>query len=263
MAYVAVSTAIAMFLQIFQCMPVPSSWESWTGEFGSYQCLNINLMGFVVASNLILQDVVILLLPLPLLLQLNMSWKKRAGITIMFSLGIFVVIISSVRLQYLVALAQTTNPTYDYTDVIIWTGLEVDISVIVACLPAIRSYLSTRIKLFGSSNGGSGRPTMYPSDRLAASSKNTMVTRRSSHMRLPDSSSNVADVDTDQESQIELGDKVLGSTKINIGATKLTPEKRSNSSDGIYVKTTIRTSAKNPWPRNGHHQEAKGSPTDL
>lgn len=53
-------------------------------------------------------------------------------------------------------MAKTKNPTYDYTDVIIWTCLEVDVSVVVACLPAVRHYLGSRLRLFRSTHERSG-----------------------------------------------------------------------------------------------------------
>ena len=51
-------------------------------------------------------------------------------------------------------MGDSENPTYDYTDVIIWTGLELDVSVIMASLPALRKYLGLRFETFGSSKDG-------------------------------------------------------------------------------------------------------------
>lgn len=250
MAYIIVFTIVALFLQIFQCFPVSSIWESWKGNFGSYKCLDVNLMTIVVAANLIGQDVVILLLPLPLLVQLNMTWRKKVSIILMFSLGIFVVITSAIRLEYLVVMARTTNPTYDYTDVIIWTGLEVDISVIVACLPAIRSWLSGKFSFLASTNGESGRATLSSRGNLP-SNKAMKASRRTSHLRLSSVVGNrVADVD--HESQIELGDKHHGYTQTEIGtASTVTPDDGSEiSTEGrIYVRKTtlMKTSEENIW----------------
>jgi hypothetical protein len=249
--YVVVFSFVAIFLQIFQCFPVQSYWESWRGDFGSYKCVNINLMAFVVAANLIFQDVFILLLPIPLVVTLHASWRKRAGILLMFSLGIFVIITSAIRLQYLVTIAATTNPTWDYTDVIIWTSLEVDVSIIVACLPSMRSYLGTKLDFFGSSNGKYGRSTLDSYDRHGISNKSAKNTRLGSEVQLSGVSPSVADMDTDRESHIELGDKVAGSTRTRIGAAKMAGDDRSDKSadDGIYVKTTIMTSENQNWAR--------------
>jgi hypothetical protein len=213
--YVAVSTLVGLFLQIFQCSPVPSIWEAWKGDYGPHKCLNINMMAFAVASNLIAQDVVVLLLPIPLLAKLNMSWRKRIGVIIMFSLGIFAVLTSSIRLHYLVVMANTTNPTYDYTDVIIWTGLEVDVSVIVACLPAIRSYLAGKFSIMKSTNANSGKEALS-SNNGYGSSKGSKSTKKSQLLRLA-SRTPTRGMDSDHESQIELGDTFTVNDKNYIG----------------------------------------------
>lgn len=253
--YVAVFSVVAICLQIFQCLPVQSYWESWRGDFGSYKCLNINLMAFVVAANLIFQDVFILVLPIPLVVGLHASWRKRCGILLMFSLGIFIILTSAIRLQYLVTISATLNPTWDYTDVIIWTSLEVDVSIIVSCLPSMRSYLGTKLEFFGSSKnakyGKYGGSTLDSYGRHGLSNKGGKNTRLGSEVQLSVVSHTAADLDTDRESHIELGDRVQGSTRTRIGAAKVLGDAASDMSadDGIYVKTTIRTSQNNDnWP---------------
>ena len=102
-AYISVYTVLAVFLLSFQCVPAHYIWEAWRAKAGpgNFHCLDVNLMATVldgegVCRGVIGQDLVILLLPLPLLLKLNTSWRNRFNIITMFSLGIFVVITSSV-----------------------------------------------------------------------------------------------------------------------------------------------------------------------
>ncbi|KAK0634833.1 hypothetical protein B0T17DRAFT_472500, partial [Bombardia bombarda] len=151
MAWVSLSSIIFVFLQIFQCVPIAFIWEGWKkGEFGPYKCLDINALGFASAAFSIAQDIVILVMPLPLLARLNVSRRSKLGIMVMFSLGIFVLITSCVRLWTLHSFGDSVNPTWDYTDALIWTGLEVAVSIIVTSLPAIRVLISRRIpSVFG------------------------------------------------------------------------------------------------------------------
>ena len=143
MAWVVVSGVIFVFLQLFQCVPVQFIWEGWKkGSFGSYHCLDVNALAFTTATFSIAQDVVIIILPLPLLAKLDVSLRSKLGILFMFSLGIFVTITSSVRLWTILSFGDSVNPTWDYTNVLIWTGLEVAVSIIVTSLPAIRVLLS-------------------------------------------------------------------------------------------------------------------------
>ncbi|KAK0626376.1 hypothetical protein B0T14DRAFT_387386, partial [Immersiella caudata] len=143
MAWVGISGIIFVFLQLFQCVPVQFIWEGWKkGDFGSYQCLDVNALAFTTATFGIAQDIVILVLPLPLLAKLDVSRRSKLGIMLMFSLGIFVFITSCVRLWTIFSFGDSVNPTWDYTNVLIWTGLEVAVSIIVTSLPAIRVLLS-------------------------------------------------------------------------------------------------------------------------
>lgn len=53
------------------------------------------------------------------------------------------------RLKYLIQFSNTTNVTWDYLPIAYWSAVEADVSVMVACLPAIRSLASvTRNRLF-------------------------------------------------------------------------------------------------------------------
>ncbi|KAK6081220.1 CFEM domain-containing protein [Seiridium cupressi] len=81
-----------------------------------------------------------------------MSFKKRLQTLFMFGLGIFVVLASCLRLRYLTQFAKSLNPTWDYTDPVIWTSLEVKVTIIVLSSPTIRVLLAKLIpSVFGTS----------------------------------------------------------------------------------------------------------------
>ncbi|KAJ0142906.1 hypothetical protein CTA2_1346, partial [Colletotrichum tanaceti] len=138
MTYIGLSTTIMLFMQIFQCIPFSFNWDGWKGDFGPHHCLNINMLAFVAGGLSISHDIIILFLPVPLLWHLNMGLRSKIGIFIMFSLGIFILITSCVRLQYIALFTRSLNPTWDFTDPLIWSGIEVSVSMIVVCLPATR-----------------------------------------------------------------------------------------------------------------------------
>ncbi|KAK1499259.1 CFEM domain-containing protein [Colletotrichum tamarilloi] len=141
MTFIIISTTVILFMQIFQCIPLDFNWVGWKGDYGPHHCLNINTLVFVAAGLSISHDLIILALPLPLLWHLNTSKRSKIGILFMFSLGIFVLITSCIRLRYIVSFTQSLNPTWDFTDPLIWSGLEASVSMIVVCLPALRILL--------------------------------------------------------------------------------------------------------------------------
>lgn len=142
MAWVAVSSVLFIFLGMFQCLPVDAIWRSWRGDYPNpYRCLDVNSLVYAAAGCSIAQDITILVLPLPLIARLNTTWRRKAGIMVMFSLGAFVLVTSCVRLRYLILFARSTNPSWDYFDTTVWSAFESAASVIAASLPAIRLYL--------------------------------------------------------------------------------------------------------------------------
>jgi hypothetical protein len=171
MGWVLVSAIIIMFMTLFQCWPIRHNWDGWKGEVESYQCLNVNALGYAAAGSGIAQDLAILLLPIPVIIGLQMPWKKRILTLFMFSLGVFIVITSVLRLRSLLAFAKSHNPTWDYTDAVIWTSAEVHVSVIVLCLPAIRVLL---IRLFPGVFQTQASKSHYntPQDTVGGSYKN-------------------------------------------------------------------------------------------
>jgi hypothetical protein len=139
-AFIITSSVVVLFLQIFQCSPINFLWDGWkdSAGFGSYRCLNITHLTYSAAACFMVQDLAILILPVPLVYKLNVSTRSKIAIFFMFSLGGFVLLTSCIRLRYIVQFTVTQNPTWDYTDIMIWSGLEINISIIVTTLPSIR-----------------------------------------------------------------------------------------------------------------------------
>lgn len=236
--FVATSATVLIFLQIFQCLPVDFNWEGWKGTYGNHKCLNVNTLTYTAASVSIFQDMLLLGLPLPLLVTLNTSLRKKLSIIVMFSLGIFILLTSCIRLRYIVMFARTVNPTWEYTDVLIWTALEVNVSIVVITLPAIRAWLALSLpKVFGT--------TM----RSASASHPISTTRGTNKLISNQHGSKFSSVfsttrqgDDDAESQLELGDRNNGSTQTEIAVDYGQTDDRSNDSrisqNGIHVKKT-------------------------
>ncbi|KAK8025555.1 hypothetical protein PG990_003378 [Apiospora arundinis] len=153
MIFTGVTTIICVFLHIFQCLPVSYLWLGWKDTSTAHTCLDVSSLSYATTSLAIIQDIMIIALPLPLIRSLNAGLRKKIAISALLALGIFVFIAACLRLHYLVLSAKSTNPTWfdmytgeltrrnrDNTDFLLWTTLEVDMSVIVVSLPAIRQF---------------------------------------------------------------------------------------------------------------------------
>ncbi|OQE13125.1 hypothetical protein PENFLA_c054G04151 [Penicillium flavigenum] len=143
--YVAIALNVGywiafVLISVFQCRPLPGAWHRWYEE-ENYKCNHINAQGWAAAVLNMVLDIIVMVLPLRQLYGLNLSLKRKSYVMCMFSLGIFVTLISIIRLNSLIHFASTTNLTWDYVAIGYWSTIECDVGVICACLPAIRSLL--------------------------------------------------------------------------------------------------------------------------
>lgn len=80
---VALSTATTTIVAIFQCWPIPAIWNLSRHK----KCINMNVLSISTSTVNTALDVVMLLIPLPELRKLNLGWKKKIGVFVMFLTG--------------------------------------------------------------------------------------------------------------------------------------------------------------------------------
>lgn len=262
MGYVVATTIGFVFLQIFQCTPVDYKWVGWMNADYKDKCINVQLLAYLAASCNISQEVAILVLPLPYLIKLQTGIKTKLGIMAMFSLGVFIVITSCIRLHYMVTFGETSNPSWDYTDPVIWSAVEACVSIIVACLPAVRvlitqrfpGFLSSSSRKKGSSLGynRAGHPAQQEQNS-ATMSKNKFVILGS----CADGSADGSAGDSQIELQLQLGDKIHG--RVNTEISGGSPCSTQRPKNAIRVRTeTISRVDEDEWSseqRSRHNSE--------
>jgi hypothetical protein len=247
-ALIIVATLTFITLGVIQCRPIRFAWEYWKEPNEEYSCFNFVALVYSSASMNILQDLVVLILPLPWLWQLNLKTKSKIGVLVMFSLGIFVLVTSTVRLRYIIMLSQTTNPMWDYTDPILWSGLEVAVSVAVACLPAVRVLLHKLLPQLWSNIAS--KATRSKAGYIEEVSRHSVdvAQGRSGERYFTDRS---ISKDIDGESQIELGiqlgDKSQGLVRTEIYGAQ--HHSASGSEEGIRIDT-VTTQVHGRYPRS-------------
>ena len=144
-----------VIVAIFQCKPISHYWTSWDKE-GSGKCININALAWSNAIISIALDIWMLVLPLHEIFHLQLSWRKKVSVAMMFCVGTFVTVVSILRLRSLIHFGVSSNPTWDQTDVISWSNIEINVGIICACMPALRVILVRCFpKVFGTTKGTS------------------------------------------------------------------------------------------------------------
>ena len=132
-----------LFPLLFQCTPVSHAWTRWTGD-GKGRCINVNAGTWSHAAINMVLDLVVLVLPLPSLfrLQLTYTWSRKLRILVMFNFGLVVTVVSVLRLQTLIHFANTRNPTWDYFGIAVWSVTETMVGIICACLPMAKVFFT-------------------------------------------------------------------------------------------------------------------------
>jgi hypothetical protein len=149
-------------LSIFRCRPITKSFDLVSG---SEKCIDIVTLYLVGAPVNILTDLVILILPMPLLTGLVLPSKQKIILVATFALGGFVTVVDVVRIAYLqqssTARLETlknseqssaqTNIFWYTAFTFMWSSVEVNVGIICACIPVLKP-LFVRItpKLLGS-----------------------------------------------------------------------------------------------------------------
>ena len=72
---------------IFQCHPISHYWTNWDKEHNDGQCINVNALAWSNAIISIVLDIWMLVLPLYEVFRLQLTWRKKLSVAIMFLVG--------------------------------------------------------------------------------------------------------------------------------------------------------------------------------
>ncbi|RSL85333.1 hypothetical protein CEP52_016176 [Fusarium oligoseptatum] len=130
-----------VFTTIFQCTPIDKAWKPFMTEG---KCIDKNK--FFIGNSIpnIVVDAMIISLPVWEVSKVQVPRSQRVAIAGIFLLGGLIVVISCIRLKYIVDLLQA-GPQADFTKLIstpwIWTVIEPSIGLLCACLPTMQPLL--------------------------------------------------------------------------------------------------------------------------
>ncbi|KAG7050893.1 Pth11-like integral membrane protein [Colletotrichum scovillei] len=145
------------------CRPLSFYWNQFVGEQG--KCININTFYLALAIINMVNDVIVLLIPIPQILNLQMSGRKKAAVCSIMLLGSFVCVASIVRITHLSTFSRALDITWQMGPVFIWSAIEPSIAIVSACLPhlaplrrLVRHKISSSLG-HSSGNAGGGAPS--------------------------------------------------------------------------------------------------------
>ncbi|KAJ5972602.1 uncharacterized protein N7479_002520 [Penicillium vulpinum] len=141
--FVFAYTIICVFVNAFECHTKP--WRAWDPSFPT-GCNNLPMTYFSTAGINIFTDIVILLMPLPLLMKLNLHTRRKYALIAIFLTGTFASVASIVRLNALYKYTTTTDVSYDAIQILLWSQVEVNVAIISASAPSLRPLFNNIFK---------------------------------------------------------------------------------------------------------------------
>ncbi|OAL53653.1 hypothetical protein IQ07DRAFT_677114 [Pyrenochaeta sp. DS3sAY3a] len=129
------------FLVIFTCNPVRASWDI---TITTAKCLS--LKGIYIGGSVpnVITDAILIIMPIPYVWRLHAPVAQRIVLAGMFLLGIFITIVSMVRLTVFlkIPIATSANVTFNFREIIVWSVVEINIGLTCACLPSLKPAIS-------------------------------------------------------------------------------------------------------------------------
>ncbi|KAK2036895.1 hypothetical protein LZ31DRAFT_613746 [Colletotrichum somersetense] len=143
-AAVWASSAVYLFIIIFQCDPPSYYWAKFEGLQGRCHPAtlvpNATIGHSVVAA---VSDWIIAVLPMSILWQLQMKREKKIRLLFFFGIGMIAGVIMIVRIPYIKVLEISADFLYQTVDVALWSLLEPSIGIIAECIATLRPLLNT------------------------------------------------------------------------------------------------------------------------
>ncbi|KAL4747554.1 hypothetical protein BDW72DRAFT_209501 [Aspergillus terricola var. indicus] len=203
---IAVASYIAaVFGLVFATDPVHAQWQPWVPHRSIHNEAFWIAMGAINAA----LDFTIFCMPQPIVWRLHQTRQRKVLVSLVFALGGFVCIASIVRLYYM-ATIDVNNATYTMSTPGIWTMIEMEVTIICACLPIVPSMLK------------------YYQQRQTRCSDNSAVKDESSK-RSASSRAYLLGLSS--------GSSRIGGTGTGAGLSKIPPSSTWSARQGLYADT--------------------------
>ncbi|KAG0643980.1 hypothetical protein HOY80DRAFT_1031495 [Tuber brumale] len=135
------------------CQPLQFFWNKTIP--GGY-CLDLELAHLINLVLNLITDLVITVLPFPILTKLELPRRQKFGLCAIFGLGGFVCAISIARVIELPHLSDSKDLTWDIASAMIWLYVEVTFIIVAACGPSLKPFFRRYIPaILGSITRGS------------------------------------------------------------------------------------------------------------
>jgi hypothetical protein len=123
---------------MFPCQPLTMAWDSTITEG---RCIDFVSQYKSVAIIGLLSDVILLLIPIPMALNLQMPWQQKAGLIGLFIIGGITILTSAVRLYVIITQIDLPDQAWGIGPAAYWLLLEGHLALWCATLTSVRMFV--------------------------------------------------------------------------------------------------------------------------
>ncbi|KAH8812675.1 hypothetical protein F5884DRAFT_672947 [Xylogone sp. PMI_703] len=151
MAFIACYSIGIVFALIFPCHPIAANWDI---TITNGKCIDKATIYLFTAGVNVATDILILLLPMPMVAILHMPSIQKIGLVLLFTVGSATFITSVVRLVFMIPMLSNVDQTWAVSIPFVWINVEANLIIICCCLPVLPNLLRHLApKLMGESVG--------------------------------------------------------------------------------------------------------------
>ncbi|SPO04190.1 related to integral membrane protein [Cephalotrichum gorgonifer] len=229
-------TVTIAFLLSLICIPVAAFWDSSVKG----RCLNSLTVWYVMASFNLVTDILLFIMPMPMIRSLQLPRKQKYTLVIVFSLGLCTCIISIIRLRTLADAGSAKDPNWDNVNAAYWSFLEMCTSIIASCLPTLRPVLSRVMPSLFATRSQMSSGHGYPSGRSTVYGRGSLF-RKVTTVKLDDSTTTLhADDEVELTSRDPDGRRLNTSYRVTVeGGGEAHAETASIGPGGIKTTTIV------------------------
>ncbi|KAJ0166102.1 hypothetical protein CTA2_8648 [Colletotrichum tanaceti] len=153
-----------ILIGIFICQPVAMNWDPTTP---GGTCGNQNAAFAAVGFFDLVTDLIILVLPIPMVYKLQLRWPHKVALYVIFGAGALTMIFGALRLKNVLTM-DFTDVTYSQVGVVLMGTLEPGVAIIVSSSPLLKPIFDATVGRFWSlrgattksaTGGGTAKPT--------------------------------------------------------------------------------------------------------
>ncbi|EPS45266.1 hypothetical protein H072_732 [Dactylellina haptotyla CBS 200.50] len=143
MAVVIVAGLALTLLLAFRCHPIGLVFDPESNRQPFPGCIGTVRIYFASAPVNILEDLAIIVLPVPVLTSLRLPARQKAVLLVVFSLGVFDIVVGMIRIHYF-QLTETQALDFDYNAAysFMWAAIEVNVGIVCASIPMTKPLIS-------------------------------------------------------------------------------------------------------------------------